>query len=136
MATNYIKRLKIPIIPGKGYTPEFRTKDGLLIAVGYTRIVIGERGPYIEFEETNIRKDHYRMPTAMEWRKELRKAYYLEYRTICSSNVKIYKQKRRVLYADYKIGSYYISPFDLMADGMVIIESLKKERRLEIGRLI
>jgi len=137
MATNYIKRLKIPIIPGKGYAPEFRTRDGLLIAVGYTRIVIGERGPYIEFAETNIRKDHYRMPIAAEWRKDLGKAYYIEYRTICNSNVKIYWQKRKVIYADYKLGYYYISPFDLLADGRTIIEPLKREKkRPQVGKIL
>jgi hypothetical protein len=28
---------------------------GSLIAIGYSRIVIGDRGPYVEFNESNIK---------------------------------------------------------------------------------
>jgi len=138
MATNYEKRLKIPIVPNDTWhNIEFRTRDGLLVAAGYTRIVVGERGPYIEFKDTNIRKDHLRLPVTCEWRKESYKAYYIEFRTICEAGVKVYWQKRKVRYADYKLGYYYISPFDLLADGRTIIEPLKREKkRPQVGKIL
>ena len=33
---------------------EFYTMMGTLIAIGYVRMVYGDHGPYIEFEESNL----------------------------------------------------------------------------------
>jgi len=46
------------------------------------------------------------------------KVYYIEFRTNDDSNVKVYYQMRTVAYADYKIGSFYISPSELFANNM------------------
>jgi hypothetical protein len=40
--------------------------------------------------------------------------YYAEYRSHDQCNVKVYWQKKTVDYADYRVGRYYISPFDLV----------------------
>jgi hypothetical protein len=40
--------------------------------------------------------------------------YYGEYRSHDKSDVKVYWQKKTVDYADYRVGRYYISPFDLV----------------------
>jgi hypothetical protein len=41
--------------------------------------------------------------------------------------VKVYDQKRSVDYADYKVGLYYISPFDLFVEGEAVITKLEKK---------
>ena len=92
---------------------EFYTHSGLLIAKGYKRIVYGKRGPYIEFDESHIKTDHIYIPVESTWRIGSHKSFYLEYRSMCKSYIKIYYQKRLVSYADYKIGFFYISPYDL-----------------------
>jgi len=42
--------------------------------------------------------------------------------------VKVYDQKRTVDYADYKVGLYYISPFDLYVEGEAVITKLEKKK--------
>ena len=86
------------------------------IARGYLRIVIGERGPYIEFDRYQIVAENLHMPHDQEWRKTHNAAYYLEYRTRCSAAVMIYYQKKLVDYADYRLGYFYIDPEDLTCD--------------------
>jgi hypothetical protein len=51
----------------------------------------------------------------------------LEWRTYDESRVKVYEQKRRVDYADYKVGLLYISPFDLFVEGEQVIAKLEKK---------
>jgi len=36
--------------------------------------------------------------------------FYVEYRTVDKSYVKVYHQKKIVSYADYKIGMFYVDP--------------------------
>jgi hypothetical protein len=42
--------------------------------------------------------------------------------------VKVYGQKRTVDYADYKVGLFYISPFDLFVEGEPVITKVEKRR--------
>lgn len=91
---------------------EFYTKVGFLVARGYNKIVIGERGPYIEFTKTQIIRENIFIPDNQKWRINSPKAYYIEYRSK-RDYVKIYFQKKLVQYADYQVGFYYISPEDL-----------------------
>jgi len=131
MSQSYEERLRIPM-EGRPLM-RFETRDGKHIATGYIRIVIGDRGPYIEFGPENIVKGSLHIPRSTIWRQGSRKAFYIEYRSACPSFVKVYLQKRSVDYADYKKGLYYISPFDLLANGQTIIEPKKntpKVRRL------
>ena len=44
---SYSERLKIPLEGDE--TLQLYTKSGTKVATGYERIVIGDRGPYIEF---------------------------------------------------------------------------------------
>jgi len=117
---DYKSRLTIPLIGNS--TTIFTTKSGQEIAIGYNRIVIGERGPYIEFDDINIYNSI--IPSDQRWRLYSNVAYYIERRTTID-NVKIYHQRLTVNYADYKIGKYYISPFDLYVNDSVVIEKLK-----------
>jgi len=123
MRTNYEQRLKIPILGNPDV--DFSTKSGLRVATGYTRIVIGGRGPYIEFSEHMMNIPAMEIPVEQEYRLTDKRVYYIEYRTLDIEHVKVYLQVREVAYADYKIGMYYISPFDLMVNGIKIIEKLK-----------
>lgn len=101
-------RLKIPI-DGNSDT-KFYTKDGLLLANGYTRVVIGGRGPYIEFETENIVQKNIHIPKHAEYKLKQSLAYYHEYRSNDDCFVKLYFQRMGVSYADYKIGKWYIDP--------------------------
>ncbi len=109
-------RFNIPLSGSKNKNEfEFYTiKNALLIAKGYERIVVGERGPYLEFTDVQILKKNIYIPAGKEYRlhdpDEI--YYYVELRTNVDF-IKIYFQKKVVSYADYKIGMYYISPYDL-----------------------
>lgn len=124
MKTDYSKRLKISLTGN--VTTKFYTLNGQIVAEGYTRIVIGARGPYIEFEPHMIYRHSLIMPEEEQYRLKDPNVYYLEYRTIDISNVKVYAQLKPVDYADYLPGKCYISPFDLKTDNGIIIEKLRK----------
>jgi len=108
----------------------FYTPNGLEIAKGYIRVIIGERGPYVEFEERHITRENISIPKNQAWRVDHPNAYYVEYRSSDYCNVKIYEQKKTVDYANYKIGCWYISPFDMKSNKfLVLIEPLKRKTR-------
>jgi len=121
----YQNRIKIPIEFGDS-TTKFLTKCGTHIATGYKRIVIGGRGPYIEFAEDNIIRENMNIPTDEMWRISSDTSFYIEYRTNDMCNVKIYLQKKTVNYADYQLHYYYISPFDLKAGTLDVINSVRQ----------
>jgi len=107
-------------IPLEGGKHKLYSANGLLLLRGYTRVVIGDRGPYIEATLDNINPLNVRIPKNQEWRVKdeewMDKVFYAEYRSQCDSYVKIYWQMKTVSYADYKIGHFYISPSDLYMD--------------------
>lgn len=112
MGKSFIKRLRVPLEGRDKFS--LYSKSGTLLAAGYTRIVIGKRGPYVEFQEPQIQLQNFQIPLEEEYRVASGVSYYIEYRSKDPSYVKLYFQKRTVAYADYKIGRYYISPFDLV----------------------
>lgn len=63
----YRERLILPENPTKDEIV-FYTKNGLEVAKGYERIVIGDRGPYIEFFEGMIIKNNIYIPDDQKWR--------------------------------------------------------------------
>lgn len=97
---------------------EFYSDTGLLLAVGYTRVVIGKRGPYVEFKEKHIKWRHFYVSACEAYRQTNDVVFYLEYRSFDRANVKLYLQKKTVAYADYKIGLCYIAPADLLREEM------------------
>lgn len=101
----------------------FTTKSGLIVANGYDRIVIGKRGPYIEFSDRHIVMENIYVPFDQKYRLGNDKYFYDEWRTKGEENVKIYNQKNTVEYADYRIGKWYISPDLVLADGEIIMLS-------------
>ena len=50
---------------------ELFSKSGLPLTKGYTRVVIGGRGPYIEFNESHIIKDSFTIPQELKYRKTI-----------------------------------------------------------------
>lgn len=111
----YRQRLILPEFPSSDNLVEFRTTSGTVVALGYERVVIGDRGPYVEFSPKHIKKLSWHIPDDENWRIYGR-CYYIEARTIDEAFVKMYYQKATVNYADYKVGMWYISPFDLVID--------------------
>jgi len=106
------KRLNISVDSGNA-TLRFFSKNDLHLATGYTRVVIGKRGPYVEFRD-QIQWDSFYVPDTEIYRWHDARAFYVEYRSKCDANVMLYYQKRTVSYADYKIGYCYMSPLDLV----------------------
>lgn len=79
---------------------------------------MGERGPYIEFDEEHL--------CAEVWQEVTRAShfYYAELRSRLS-DVKCYFQLVPVEYADYRVGMFYISPFDIcLESGDRVIDPL------------
>ena len=124
--TDYSQRLQIPVEGNE--TTEFKTKGGIVVGKGYTRIVIGERGPYLEFSPEQIRLTNCSIPEGEE-KRQGEGFFYIEYRSNDFTKVKIYLQKKTVKYADYKVGMFYISPFDVLADDKVIIEKIERVKK-------
>lgn len=117
---DYSSRLLVPL---SKTLINLYSKSGSIISDGYNRIVIGKRGPYVELQDDQLYWSQIYVPYYQFWRIDNPTSYYIEYRTI-SDNIKIYFQQRIVDYADYKIGLYYISPFDLyISSGNCIISS-------------
>lgn len=119
---HYAERICIPM---SGAPYPLTDKNGLNLCSGYSRIVVGDRGPYVEINPSEINFDNvYELPEEY-WRVNSPKAYYRHF-TSKHKEIKIYYQLKPVTYADYRIGKYYISPFDLYYNDQVLIEPLNK----------
>lgn len=116
----YCKRLNIAVDSGSK-SLLFFSKDDLHLATGYTRVVIGKRGPYVEFLQRHINWNSFRIPEEEQYRIDDSRVYYVEWRSISDAYVKLYVQKRTVAYADYLIGYCYMSPFDLVMASTVTV---------------
>jgi len=97
---------------------KFYSMSGTHLATSYVRVVIGKRGPYVEFCPHHVLMENFHIPKSEVYRLNSNAVFYDEYRSNDASNVKLYYQKRTVAYADYQIGLCYISPFDLLRDAM------------------
>lgn len=95
---------------------KFYSQSGLYLAYGYLRVVIGKRGPYVEFSPNQIIWENFIVPENEKYRLTNNVVYYDEYRSKDPTFVKLYRQKRTVAYADYRVRYCYISPFDLMRE--------------------
>lgn len=119
MATDYASRMRIALA-GNGST-EFFTSSGMKIAHGYKRVVLGGRGPYVEFSLEQL-------AVGLLSEAETKHHYYVELRSPFPDNVKVYVQVYPVNYADYVPGLCYVSPFDLYDfDGTALIEPLRRD---------
>ena len=106
----------------------FYSPKGTILAIGYTRIVYGDHGPYLEFLESHICSAYWKLT-----KQKGSYSWYDEARPRDGSNILLYIQKRDVKmlhnppagkysvrnnrrdgYADYKVGMYYISPDQIL----------------------
>lgn len=93
------------------------TVSGTVIANGYTRIVIGDYGAFVEIDSSQIRMSELHVKEGQAYRIEdpryAEHVKYLWYTANDRSDVKVYLQKRAVEYADYKPGMIYISVYEV-----------------------
>ena len=95
---------------------ELRTLSGTPIARGYTRVVIGDYGAFVEIEDADMIKENIKTKEGQEFRSD--EKYHVKYLWLTAkddSNCKIYLQTKTVDYADYQPGRYYISPYEILA---------------------
>jgi hypothetical protein len=112
---------------------EFKTRCGTVLGRGYVRVVIGGRGPYVEFDDSQIVAEAVRVPPDQAWRldpKYVGHAFYTEWRSADDAFVKLYFQRKLVDYADYRLSHWYVSPFDLTTEKYpVLVKPLEKKAR-------
>jgi len=95
-------------------------KKGTPIATGATRIVVGERGAFVEFTKEQVIKENLRIPADQRWRihndyKDL--VFYVWYAV---DTTKIYFQRKPVRYADYRVGFLYVQVDLALVDGVPV----------------
>lgn len=93
------------------------TTNGTMLCNGYTRIVVGDYGAYVEFSDEQKAND-FICKEGQEWRSEPKYEHckYLWLTVEDDSDVKIYHQKHRVKYADYKPNMYYVSVYEVFTE--------------------
>ncbi|MFS1429421.1 hypothetical protein LMH73_020320 [Vibrio splendidus] len=93
------------------------TKSGIVVAKGYSRTVVGDYGAYIEIDKELIVRSAICCQKGEEYRFRdpafSNSVKYFWYTAKDSSGVKIYYQQKTVKYADYLVGKFYISPYEL-----------------------
>ena len=86
------------------------TTNGTVICDRYNRIVVGDYGAFIEFIN---QASNFIIAPGQEYRvndkRYSKNVKYIWLTIDDGSNIKIYHQKKRVLYADYRRGMYYVS---------------------------
>jgi hypothetical protein len=97
------------------------------ISKRYNRIVIGERGPYVEFEPIDIIHEN------IIHGKDQNHIFFSEYCSSCSEKIFIYFQRKIVKYADYLVGKFYISPYLLCDKNDIVV--LENEENLNFKEL-
>ena len=84
-----------------------------LLCTSFDRIVIGDYGAFVEFSPNQANSNMFIIAPGQEYRindpRYSKNCKYEWYTMNDRSNIKIYKQKRTVAYADYKPGKYYVS---------------------------
>ena len=89
------------------------TSGGTLICDYFDRIVIGDYGAFVEFSKEAANEDVFVIAPGQEYRlndpKYSANVKYIWLTVNDESQIKIYRQKRRVSYADYTPSKYYVS---------------------------
>jgi hypothetical protein len=94
------------------------SKSGTLISSGYNRIVIGDYGAFIEFDLKQVVKKNLKIKKGQEYRikdeKYKNNVKYIWLTAKDESDIKVYFQRKTVVYADYIPNVFYVSPFEIM----------------------
>ena len=90
------------------------TMSGTKICNRYRRIVVGDYGAFVEFDDCDMKGcPCFIVKPGQEYRiqdpKYSKNVKYWWLTAIDDSGIKIYKQRRTVDYADYIPGMYYVS---------------------------
>jgi len=95
--------------------------DNTMIAKSFERIVIGDYGAFMEIAPEDIARRVLRIQEGQEFR--LNGDFKGKYIWLTSNGKnKIYEQLRTVSYADYKVGYFYISPYEIKQSIRVLID--------------
>ena len=111
------ERLEMHVgLPEQGGPMRFLLLNGERFAMAYVRIVFGDRGPYIEFAGEHIvaRLEPHFAENRLWLPPEDGPLYYLWLQPVLDPNVRVYWQAKRVGYADYRRGMYYVAPDQLV----------------------
>lgn len=96
---------------------ELFTTKGTRVATGYKRIVVGDYGAFVEIPVDKVKKKVIVCQPGQEYRYEDPKyrdnVKYFWYTVLDGSNVKLYFQQKKVIYADYEPGYVYVSPYEI-----------------------
>lgn len=86
------------------------TNNGTMLCDRYNRIVVGDYGAFVEFIKP---ASTFVIAPGQEYRvndkRYSKNVKYIWLTIDDGSNIKIYHQKKKVLYADYIRGAYYVS---------------------------
>ena len=116
--------LNIPQTPPREVVYGFTCSAcGLLIAAGYQRVVIGRRGPYVEFSMDQVHRSNLvHVPKSGH-------IFFEEYRSSCQEKLFVYYQLLPVSYADYLPGFWYVDPKSLnVSVGCKIVKCIDYDR--------
>ena len=93
---------------------------GIKVSEGYSRIVVGDYGAYIEIPPEMMELSNICIKPGEEYR--LKQQYInVKYHWYCLRNdtdFKIYHQQHPVTYADYTPGMFYVAP-----DGIMVLKT-------------
>lgn len=113
-----IRNIYLSSLPVLDPNKPLLTRSGTVFATRFHRIAIGDYGAFIELglddiigaviicqpgQEYRISDPRYKDRVKYDW-----------YTVNDGSSIKLYHQKRGVLYADYKPGMVYVSPFEVI----------------------
>lgn len=94
------------------------TNSGSYICTGYQRIVVGDYGAFIEFDSIQASMELFRIKKGQEYRiNDPKYSANVKYEWLTiedGSDVKIYRQKKKVFYADYLPDMYYVSVHEVI----------------------
>lgn len=92
--------------------------DGILLANKSQRVVIGDYGAFVEVLDEDIVKENLIIKQGQEYRiNDDRYAKHVKYFWYCPKTgypTKIYYQQKTVEYADYRVGCWYFSPYEII----------------------
>lgn len=120
----------------KGKDIPIYSRNGTLIAEKYDRIVLGNYGAFIEIDKNDIILSNLKIKEGQEYRiqdpKYSEHVKYHWYTTKDESDCKLYFQQKRVTYADYKPGKWYISPYEILNQREIELYIQKDHRKITL----
>jgi len=108
---------------GYGVDVDFITHEGYKIAVGYTRVVYGDHGPYIEMTESQLCLESLNLKSKSK--REFYNKWYTPDRVLVYEQLRdvkhlpnppkdgkkeAFRGNRKEGYADYRVGMFYVDP--------------------------